>query len=251
MRIEHPAAAHGGQEERQRERRAQHGGAQVARRRGHRRARTQGHLLEGPAVLAQGDLGLGAAVDVVEDGAGEAPLGEAPEVRDVDDARRSHPARRAPRRPSRSTRDERLHVHPLPAGPRLGPSSTLASRAQYTSRAVGSKATSAALDARPASACFVRHVTAPDRSVAAIRESRRGTTPAPGMRPKGDNDERLPEPARSGHRRHRCRLRHGASHCPRGQPGRRAAGAVGLRRGSPEGHCGRARPARSATCAPT
>ena len=58
--------------------------------RGHGRPWAQRHLLERPTVLPQRDLGLGAAIDVVEDDARQTPLGKAPEVRDVDDAIECH-----------------------------------------------------------------------------------------------------------------------------------------------------------------
>ena len=84
-RVEHPAAANRRQRERQREVVAEHPRPQVARRRD-RTARPEQHVLENTAVLAEGDLGIGAAVDIVEGYSREPRLGQPAEVSDVDDA---------------------------------------------------------------------------------------------------------------------------------------------------------------------
>src|SRR5207248_11358509 len=56
-------------------------------------ARTEDHVVEHAAVLAQRLFVVGAAVDVVEDDAGQARSCEAPEIGDVDGAVDSHPWR--------------------------------------------------------------------------------------------------------------------------------------------------------------
>ena len=87
LRIEHPAEADGREQERQIVRRTEDAGAKVRGRRLHALPRPERHLRERAFVGAQRDLVLGAAVDVAEDDGREPAPGEAPEVRDIDDAR--------------------------------------------------------------------------------------------------------------------------------------------------------------------
>ena len=67
---------------------AEHGRAQIAHRRCDRTARPQCHRFERPAVCAQRRFVLSAAVDVVEHDTREPPLRPAPQVFDVQNARR-------------------------------------------------------------------------------------------------------------------------------------------------------------------
>ena len=64
----------------------EHGGLEVAGGRGHGRPRPEHHVLEGAAVLAQGPLAFGAAVDVVERHARQPPHGQVTEVGNGDGA---------------------------------------------------------------------------------------------------------------------------------------------------------------------
>ena len=83
-RVEHSRAAHRREQEGQRELGAEDRRAKVDRRDGARVARPQQHVVEGPHVLAQGDFGVGAAIDVVEDDARHPALGKAPEIGNVE-----------------------------------------------------------------------------------------------------------------------------------------------------------------------
>ena len=91
--IEQAAAADRREQERQVERRAEHRCAQIGALGGHGAARAKGDRLERAAVLAQRDFIVRAAVDVVERQAGQAALGEPPEVGDVDHSRGGYTSR--------------------------------------------------------------------------------------------------------------------------------------------------------------
>ena len=89
-RIEHAAAADRREQEREREPGAEDRDAQVARGRRNGAARPESDRLERAAILAQRDLRIGAAVDVVEHGARQPPSGDPAQIGDVDDPCRVH-----------------------------------------------------------------------------------------------------------------------------------------------------------------
>ena len=101
-RVEHPAAADRREQNGQIERRAEHRRSQIARAGGDRGPRPERHVFERPAVFAQRDFGVGAAVDVVEDDARKALLRREPQVGYADGA--TQHAGRHPRRFYRSVR---------------------------------------------------------------------------------------------------------------------------------------------------
>jgi hypothetical protein len=63
---------------------SQDGGPHVHGRRRHARSRAEDDILEHAAVLAESNLGVGAAVDVIKDDARQAPPGLPAQVGDVD-----------------------------------------------------------------------------------------------------------------------------------------------------------------------
>src|SRR5439155_11219816 len=83
---EHPAAPDGPEQQRKLEARPQDGHPKVALRNRDRVAGTEDHLVEDPTVLLQRELGIGAAIDVVEHRSRQPALGQAPEVADVENA---------------------------------------------------------------------------------------------------------------------------------------------------------------------
>jgi hypothetical protein len=82
------AVANGSEQERESEIEAENAGAQVAMVEGDGVTRTEGEVLIDAATFAEGDFAFGAAVEVIEDGFGHAPLGDGSEISDADDARR-------------------------------------------------------------------------------------------------------------------------------------------------------------------
>ena len=98
VRMHHPRVADRGQHEGQRELLAQDAGAQVGRSDRHRLARAERHVLEGAAILAQRHLPFRAAIEVVEDGQGQAAPGQRPQILHADDTRRGDLARGAAQR---------------------------------------------------------------------------------------------------------------------------------------------------------
>jgi hypothetical protein len=67
---------------------AENGGAQIAIVKGYRVAGTKSYIIKNAAILPQGDFAFGAAVKIVENDSGEAPLGYAPQIKDIHDMRR-------------------------------------------------------------------------------------------------------------------------------------------------------------------
>ena len=85
-RIEHAAEAEWRQQERQIERGAEHGRAEIGLRwRVHALARPEGHVGKRALIGAQRDLVLGAAVDIVEDHWRQTALRHPAQVGNVDD----------------------------------------------------------------------------------------------------------------------------------------------------------------------
>ena len=67
---------------------SQHRGAQIAIREGHRMAGTKGYIIKHAAIFSQRDFALRAAIQIIENNLGEAPLCYAPQIKDIDDMRR-------------------------------------------------------------------------------------------------------------------------------------------------------------------
>ena len=86
-RIEQAAAADRREQQRERERKAEHRGPHVARGSRDGTPRAEYHRVECAAVLAERDLAVRAAIDVIEHDARQAAFGEPPQIGDVDDAR--------------------------------------------------------------------------------------------------------------------------------------------------------------------
>jgi hypothetical protein len=84
-RIEHAAEADGGEDEGEIESRPEHRRPQVTGLHGDALSWPERHVLKGAGVLVQGDLVLGAAVDVVEDDRRQAAARQLTQVGDVDD----------------------------------------------------------------------------------------------------------------------------------------------------------------------
>jgi hypothetical protein len=84
VRIEHAAAAHGCEDERQFERHAEHAGLQIDGGYRDRAARAERNLLERPDVIAQRDFGIGAAVDVIEHHPGQPALRQPAQITDIE-----------------------------------------------------------------------------------------------------------------------------------------------------------------------
>src|SRR4051794_36187728 len=92
--MHQPAITHRGEQSGKRYVETKHMRAHVAMDHRDGVPRTKGHIIEYAAVLAQGDFAVGPAIEVIEDGARQPPLGQWPKVRNTDDMRRSHRARR-------------------------------------------------------------------------------------------------------------------------------------------------------------
>jgi len=82
--VHQAAVADRSQQEWEREIEAENAGAQVAIGDGDRMAGTEGDILIDAAILAEGDLAFGAAIEIVEDGPGHAAPSEGAEIRDAD-----------------------------------------------------------------------------------------------------------------------------------------------------------------------
>ena len=87
-RIEHPAAADRREREGEREIGAEDARPEIDLRNGDGVLWPEQHVVENSAVLAERDLAIGTAVDVVEGDTRQTPLRQAPEIRNIDDVRR-------------------------------------------------------------------------------------------------------------------------------------------------------------------
>ena len=101
-RKHEPTAPDRREDQRHANRIAEHGRAQIAHRRRDRTARPQCHGFERPAVCAQRRFVLSAAVDVIEHHTREPTFRHAPQVFDVQNARRLNRSRQAIHELSRS-----------------------------------------------------------------------------------------------------------------------------------------------------
>jgi hypothetical protein len=88
--VHEAAVSNGSQQERESEIEAEDASAQGTVSEGDRMTRAEGDVLIYAAILAEGDFAFGAAIEVIEDGAGHAALGDGAEISDADDARRGH-----------------------------------------------------------------------------------------------------------------------------------------------------------------
>src|SRR5579863_6760285 len=95
--MEHAAGAERGENHRQSEVASENVDARVALWRGDRIARPKENVFPSPAVLAQRDFAVGAAVDVVEHGPRNTTLGQFSEIVDIYRALDSHMKKRADR----------------------------------------------------------------------------------------------------------------------------------------------------------
>jgi hypothetical protein len=86
--VHEAAVADGSEQERESEIEAENASAQGTIGKCDRVAGTEGNVLINAAILAQSDFTFGAAIEVIEDGAGHATLGDASEIPDADHARR-------------------------------------------------------------------------------------------------------------------------------------------------------------------
>jgi hypothetical protein len=69
---------------------AQNAGSQIAIGQGYGMARAESDVVEDPAVFAQRDLAVSAAIQVIKNRPGESAASEGPEIVDTDDAGRCH-----------------------------------------------------------------------------------------------------------------------------------------------------------------
>jgi hypothetical protein len=81
------AVANGSEKKRESEIKAENAGAQGTISESDRMTRTEGNVLIDAAVFAEGHFTIGAAIEVIEDGAGHATLSDGAEISDADDAR--------------------------------------------------------------------------------------------------------------------------------------------------------------------
>jgi hypothetical protein len=86
--MHEPAVANGSQQEGESEIEAKNACAQAATVERDCVSRTEGDVVIDTAVFAEGNLPFGAAIKVIEDGFGQAALGDGSEISDGDDARR-------------------------------------------------------------------------------------------------------------------------------------------------------------------
>jgi hypothetical protein len=86
--VHEAAVADGSEQERESEIEAENAGAQGTTSESDCVARTEGDVLIDAAILAEGDFAFGAAIEVIEDGAGHATLSDGAEISDADNARR-------------------------------------------------------------------------------------------------------------------------------------------------------------------
>jgi hypothetical protein len=86
--VHEAAVSNGSEQEGETEIEAENAGAQGAISEGDCVARTEGDVLIDAAILAEGHLTVSASIKVVENGPGNATLGDGTEISDADDARR-------------------------------------------------------------------------------------------------------------------------------------------------------------------
>jgi hypothetical protein len=87
--VHQAAVADGREQARESEVEAKDANAQIAFVEGDGVAGTKEYVVKGAGIFAERGFVLGAAVEIVENGARETALGEAAKIFDVDDARRS------------------------------------------------------------------------------------------------------------------------------------------------------------------
>lgn len=86
LRMKHSAESDGREQERHGQFGTQYRGLRFAPANSDGLPRAKSHLLERAAIFAQRDLALGSAVNVIEDDLRQAPLGDKPQIADINDA---------------------------------------------------------------------------------------------------------------------------------------------------------------------
>ena len=99
-RVHEPAVSHRGEQEGQGQVEAQNASTQIATRNRHGMSRPECYVLEGAAILAEGDLAFGASVQIVEHGPGHSATCQRPQILDADNPRGRDLAGRSRHHPS-------------------------------------------------------------------------------------------------------------------------------------------------------